>query len=279
MHCANPRGRTRRLLQSSRRSIGKRSPSQRLRCIRTLPNRRRNLRRRNFTTNKSINRSDNDSKNRQRYGPRGRTAGIRALQERNGRQERRLYPLSGQRAVEPLRHRGLPARRRSDRRGRHRLQIRHRVGIESADGDTRHEPVQRAGDARQDWRRRDGTAFQLDHGDPAGERPPLDAAGECRCDQRLLDGETRRRQRRQMEVDRRFYRRAGRIAGRSDRRIVQIGDGDQLQQQVDRMAAEELQPDLRRSRHVAGHLHAPVFDRRDGQAGSQRWPRRSPTAA
>ena len=84
MHCANPRGRTRRLLQSSRRSIGKRSPSQRLRCIRTLPNRRRNLRRRNFTTNKSINRSDNDSKNRQRYGPRGRTAGIRALQERNG---------------------------------------------------------------------------------------------------------------------------------------------------------------------------------------------------
>lgn len=38
------------------------SPSQRLRCIRTLPNRRRNLRRRNFTTNKSINRSDNDSK-------------------------------------------------------------------------------------------------------------------------------------------------------------------------------------------------------------------------
>ena len=69
-----------------------------------------------------------------------------------------------------------------------------------------------------------------------------------------------------MEVDRRFYRRAGRIAGRSDRRVVQIGDGDQLQQQVDRMAAEELQPDLRRSRHVAGHLHAPVFDRRDGQA-------------
>lgn len=81
-----------------------------------------------------------------------------------------------------------------------------------------------------------------------------------------------------MEVDHRFYRRAGRIAGRSDRRVVQIGDGDQLQQQVDRMAAEELQPDLRRSRHVAGHLHAPVFDRRDGQAARndgrddrQRW--------
>ena len=94
------------------------------------PNRWRNLRIRNFTTNKSVNTSDNDPENRQRNGSRGRTAGLRALQERNGRQERRLYPLPGQRTVDPLRHRGLPARRGGDRRGRHRLQIRHRIGIE-----------------------------------------------------------------------------------------------------------------------------------------------------
>lgn len=43
----------------------------------------------------------------------------------------------------------------------------------------------------------------------------------------------------QPEVDRQwFYRRAA-DRGRSDRRVVQIGDGDQLQQQVDRMAAED----------------------------------------
>lgn len=69
-----------------------------------------------------------------------------------------------------------------------------------------------------------------------------------------------------MEGDHRIHRRARRLAGRGDRRVVQVGDGDQLQQQVDRMAAEELQPHLRRPGHGAGHLHAPVFDRRDGQA-------------
>ena len=40
--------------------------------------------------------------------------------------------------------------------------------------------------------------------------------------------------------------------------------GDQLQQQVDRVAAEELFAHLRRSRYGARPLHPPVFDRRNG---------------
>ena len=68
------------------------------------------------------------------------------------------------------------------------------------------------------------------------------------------------------KADRLVHRRPRGIGRRGDRRTLQIGDGDQLQQQVDRVAAEELQPHLRRSRHGAGHLHAPVLDRRDGPA-------------
>ena len=38
--------------------------------------------------------------------------------------------------------------------------------------------------------RRNGTALQLDHGDPAGKRPSFDAAGQRRRDLGLLDDQT-----------------------------------------------------------------------------------------
>lgn len=101
--------------------------------------------------------------------------------------KRRLYTLSGQRTFRPVRHRRLSARRRDYRRRRHGIQVRHRIGVESADGHFSDESIQRRRGAGEDRRRRYGTAFQLDHGDPARKGSPLDTAGKRRCDRRLLD--------------------------------------------------------------------------------------------
>ena len=49
-----------------------------------------------------------------------------------------------------------------------------------------------------------GLPLQLDHGHPAGKRPSLDAAGQRRSHLGLLDGQTRGRQRRQVESHRLF---------------------------------------------------------------------------
>ena len=73
-----------------------------------------------------------------------------------------------------------------------------------------------------------------------------------------------------MESDTQLHRRAVRLGRRSDRRALQVGNRDQLQQQVDRLAAQELQPHLRRSRHGARHLHPSVLDRHYGQAARHR---------
>ena len=120
----------------------------------------------------------------------------------------------------------------------------------------RHDPTKNRG-------RRDRTAVQLDHGDPTRERPSLDPAGQCRSHHGVQHGQARRQFGRQMEIDHRFSGRTLRQSVGTAGRTLQIGIGDQFQQPIDRLAAEKLQSDLRRSRYVAGYLHPPVLDGRD----------------
>ena len=160
----------------------------------------------------------------------------------------------------------MHGRRRAHRGRRYGLPLRYRVGVESADGDPRHEAARHANSHEKDRSRRHGTALQLDHSHTARERPPLHATRKCRCHHRLLDDNAHGQQRRQMAGHKGIRRVVMRFSRRGHRRAIPFGKRHQLQQPLDSVVAEELRTHIRRSRPLARHLYAPMLHRYHGIA-------------